>query len=214
MRIGCTSDWHGNIPDIPECDLLLIAGDIAPHSGSLPDGAFQATWMENVFQAWVDEQLRCQPDLKIVATAGNHDFWARDWFNSTVVRGVKFLLDSSIMCNGLKIHGCPWSLPFYDWAFMAPEERLEQLLSFGECDILLSHGPPFGILDDAKGEECGSLALLDYITSREPELVVCGHIHQQPHPMQKFGRSTIINAAYLDNRYRPYREPIVYESVH
>jgi len=50
MRIVALSDQHAYLPEIPPCDLLIIAGDICPdrigplHAKHYPD--LQARWFD------------------------------------------------------------------------------------------------------------------------------------------------------------------------
>lgn len=45
-------------------------------------------------------------------------------------------------------------------------------------DLLLTHGPPFGILDtNRKGEHSGSKALLNLVERVKPKVHIFGHIH-------------------------------------
>src|SRR5580658_8754431 len=67
-RIVAISDQHGVLPEIPACDLLLIAGDVCPVSNHAID--FQAAWLAAEFRQW----LKCVPARKSVFIAGNHDF--------------------------------------------------------------------------------------------------------------------------------------------
>jgi hypothetical protein len=55
-------------------------------------------------------------------------------------------------------------------------ERLERL---GRVDVLVSHEPPFGTsLDRAdNGGHLGSRAVMRYVKSMRPRLLLCGHIH-------------------------------------
>lgn len=48
-----------------------------------------------------------------------------------------------------------------------------------DTDILITHGPPFGILDQASGsgDHQGCRALLDRILQLKPKLHVFGHVH-------------------------------------
>src|SRR2546423_393204 len=68
LRIVAMSDLHGYLPEaVPECDLLLLAGDVAPATNhGIP---FQAGWLDQHFRRW----LRRLPARKIVGIAGNHD---------------------------------------------------------------------------------------------------------------------------------------------
>jgi hypothetical protein len=54
--------------------------------------------------------------------------------------------------------------------------RLERL---GKVDVLVAHSPPFGTSLDTSGYggHLGSKAVLRYITSMGPRLLLCGHIH-------------------------------------
>src|SRR5687768_2713638 len=62
------SDLHGNLPDnIPECDLLLVGGDICPYYDH--SMMTQAVWLSRKFADWV----RRLPAKEVVVIAGNHD---------------------------------------------------------------------------------------------------------------------------------------------
>jgi hypothetical protein len=76
MKICCVSDLHGRLPVIPECDVLVIAGDVAPDAPnhwfiSREDRRqYQWNWFQTTYAAW--EQT--VPAKHIVATPGNHDW--------------------------------------------------------------------------------------------------------------------------------------------
>jgi hypothetical protein len=70
MRICCLADLHGHLPDVPDCDLLLIAGYILPlkYECGMPASA---EWLDIVFRRWM-----CDLEwvTRIIGVAGNHDF--------------------------------------------------------------------------------------------------------------------------------------------
>ena len=72
MKICAVSDLHGNLPTIPECDLLIIAGDVCPdkfkhNNYRFPDRDGQLAWLHYEFKTW----LRDQPAAETVMTFGN-----------------------------------------------------------------------------------------------------------------------------------------------
>lgn len=60
MRIAATSDLHGHLPEVPDCDLLLIAGDICP----LEDGSIrvQGRWLDTELLGWLQDPARGTDD--------------------------------------------------------------------------------------------------------------------------------------------------------
>ena len=68
------------------------------------------------------------------------------------------------------------------------------------ADIVLSHLPPYNILDysirpeflpKSHPEHCGSKLLLEYINNNQPKLVVTGHIHKPGEVV--IGKTRVIN---------------------
>lgn len=83
----------------------------------------------------------------------------------------------------LLVYGAPWQPEFYDWAYNLPlgarlKEKWDQIPD--GVDVLITHGPPHGILDAAAdGHLCGCPDLRDTITQRvKPRLHIFGHIHE------------------------------------
>jgi len=73
------------------------------------------------------------------------------------------------------------------------EKRLNKLLNELENPIVLSHAPPYGVLDKTKsGKHVGSKILLKAIKKHQPKLVLCGHIHEAK-GKAKIGKTQVIN---------------------
>lgn len=51
MRIGATSDLHGVLPAVEECDIFLICGDIMPLNIQL-NMPKSRLWLQNTFIPW------------------------------------------------------------------------------------------------------------------------------------------------------------------
>ena len=141
-RIVCISDTHNCNEEIvvPDGDLLIHSGD-AVTSGTLLE-------IERFFR-WF-EQL---PHKQKVLIAGNHD-WAYqlqpEMVRTLIPDSIIYLQDSSIEIGGLKIYGSPWQPRFFDWAFnlnRGPEMAEKWAMIPEDIDVLITHGPPNGILD-------------------------------------------------------------------
>lgn len=198
--VVCTSDLHGELPVIPPCDLLLIAGDVCP----VRDHRLgrQKRWLDTTFRRWL-EQVRAN---KIVGTWGNHDFVAQEGLVPDDLPGT-WLEHGATTWKGLTIFGSAWTPPFMDWAFMAPEDKLEVLYEDvpDDTSILLTHGPPLGLLDRVDSRHVGSAALYKKMNElQDLQLHTFGHIHEG------YGqRGFLVNASHVNERYKPINPPIV-----
>jgi Icc-related predicted phosphoesterase len=85
--------------------------------------------------------------------------------------------------------------PFGSWSFDFSEEEGHQLLEdCPENAILISHSPPLGILDlNGSNEHCGSKAVREFIESKSPVLVVCGHVHESNGKQERYKDVDVIN---------------------
>ena len=199
MKLVLGGDLHGHLPDVPSCDVLVLAGDILP---DIDQGIF----IERQLGQWLERV----PSRATIATWGNHDSEPfRRWHHNFRWH---LLIDQSINVCGLKFHGTPWCLPIGRWAWQAPEYLLEKVYELipEDTDILVSHSPPFEMCDlavksDWTGSRAGSRALKARM-AKLPNLkyLVCGHIHEGR------GRNgKVLNVSCLDERYRLRPDPWV-----
>jgi Icc-related predicted phosphoesterase len=210
-KIVAISDQHGVLPDIPACDLLLIAGDNCPIASHNVD--FQEAWLRREFRQW----LELVPARKIVFIAGNHDFVFEQRSNFLPADyPATYLQDSGIEWEGLRIWGTPWQPWFFDWAFNLQEPDLArkwQLIPAG-TDILVVHGPPRdygdGVPERTGVRHTGSPSLLERIRLIQPKLVVFGHIHEGRGEWQIEG-TVLANVTILDESYRHVHEAWVHD---
>lgn len=177
MKIIATSDFHGYLPKIPACDILLIGGDICPVWNH--ELEFQREWLFNEFQDW----LLHVPAKTVVGIAGNHDLIMFEEGNVPRSLPWHYLENSSVTVEGLKIWGSPLSMRYGKrWVFAKTENDIGPIWAQipTDTDILLVHGPPLHCLDTVSPTETrlGSESLRDRIVEVKPKAVVFGHIHE------------------------------------
>ena len=165
MQIACVSDLHGHLPEIPDCDLVLLGGDICDVWNH--DRADQPKWLDTIFRRWLEAI-----GSPVIAVAGNHDFLFESHPHLVPSLPWTHLQDLGCEFAGLKVYGSPWPPRFGDWAFNADEPDLERRWAAipPGTDVLLLHGPPEGFGDWSPYGEChtGSPALLRRIAVVQP----------------------------------------------
>lgn len=152
MRLVAISDTHEQHTQIvlPEGDVLIHAGDIT-FRGEFPAIASFANW------------LKQQPHQHKVVIAGNHELTfetsARDiMVNLIREAGATYLQDSGCEIDGMLFWGSPWTPCYFNWAFNLNRgeeiDRKWQLIP-EKTNVLITHAPPYGILDSVKDPERG-----------------------------------------------------------
>lgn len=196
MKIVATSDLHGYLPEIPECDILLLAGDLLYYE-------HQEHFVRTRFVPW----LRKVPAKNIVGIWGNHDTWGLDY--PDVVDLMPVLTDRMIEVEGLRIYGVPWTRLWGSTkAFMLETPELdEKFNAVPDCDIIISHGPPFGYGDYTRNlERVGSDAFVKCLDRVRPRLAVFGHIHDHPGYWER-NDTRLANVTHVDSELRPSYQP-------
>lgn len=205
MIIDCISDLHGEYPELEGGDLLIVAGDLTAKNSEDEYWDF-ATW------------LAVQSYKKIVVIAGNHDeFIEKNPGRFQKIEGdVEYLCDSGTEFEGLKIWGSPWTHSFpgmnpHCMAFTKPPGQLKDHWDMipDDTDILITHGPPYGILDQNKyGQLCGCQDLRNQVLGLERlKLHVFGHIHEG-HRRAFTVNSSFVNASLMNGDYEFVNKPI------
>ena len=223
MIIDCIADLHGHYPKLKGGDLLIVAGDLSAHDHG--GEHFE-------FLMW----LKDQKYIRKIFIAGNHD---NQWIDyvphaPTFKHGMEYLCDSGTEFEGLKIWGSPWTLTFpginpHCTAFTGTEAELEAKFALipDDTDILITHGPPYGIMDAVhrevfcgeRDEWVGSVSLLEKVFRICPKLHVFGHIHEgygRYNHTPRGGSSenlgitpvTFVNCSHVNERYKPVNKPV------
>ena len=112
------------------------------------------------------------------------------------------------------MYGSPWQPEFCNWAFNLPHNGKELESHWqaipNDVDVLITHGPPFGVLDrNSSGMPCGCELLAKEIEERiKPQLHIFGHLHEG-YGIACRGKTLYINASTCTLNYRPTNPPIV-----
>lgn len=206
MRVVCISDTHGRLEEVsvPDGDVLVCAGDFTMRGEEREIAAFAKV-------------LAGLPHPRKVVIAGNHDFLferapERGERMLAAVPGLTYLRDAGVEIDGVRFWGSPWQPEFFDWAFNLPRgEALAARWALvpEDTDVLITHGPPRGILDrTVTGTPVGCDDLRAALDRLAPRLHVFGHIHESYGRLEG-PRTTFVNASVCDVRYRASNDPVV-----
>lgn len=123
-----------------------------------------------------------------ICIAGNHDTSIE---HKLVIRqnmplGITYLEHESVIIDNIKIFGSPYTPEFgKNWAFNVKKEDISEKWADipNDTTILITHGPPKGILDLTKfGKEyaqCGCPSLLEKVLEIQPHYHIFGHVHSE-----------------------------------
>lgn len=232
MKITCISDLHGHYPKLEGGDLLIIAGDLTATDSDI-DWSEYFDWLGRCSEKY----------KKIIVVAGNHDRFVEEerihpasaWNNISCYlcdEGTEFSYqieglpeeDEGFLPSGkrtLKIWGSPWTKSFPGMnpkckAFTVDtdEELAEKwALIPSDTDILITHCPPYSILDEFKDYfggkilNVGSKSLYNKLWDLKLSLHCFGHIHEA-YGYKILAGSKYVNASHVNERYEPVNKPI------
>ena len=211
-RIIVLSDTHNahNEIIVPDGDILIHAGD-ATAQGTIEEITAFGNW------------FRSLPHQYKIFVAGNHDwlFESSPALARQLIEETIYLQDSFVEIENLKIYGSPWQPRFFDWAcnlMRGGELAAKWNLIPNDTNVLITHGPPFEILDAAPrggslpDENVGCADLRQRVEELASfgnlKLHVFGHIHCAYGTAEKFGVN-FVNASNCDESYEPVNSPIV-----
>lgn len=196
MDITFISDTHG-IHD----ELKLQEGKILIHSGDITEYGTEEEVSD--FLKWFSKQ----PFLYKIFIAGNHDLFFEECSLSKrkklIPSGIIYLQNSFVEIENVKIWGSPVTPYFLGMAFNArPGKEIKKVWDKIplDTDILITHGPPKGILDNGIGCE----ELFNRVNIIQPTMHCFGHAHGQNGVLKKNG-ITYINAAMV-NSLDPFKD--------
>lgn len=206
-KITFISDTHGRhykmTNDITGGDIIIHAGDVS-NRGLISEIKDFMDWFGQL------------PYKHKIFIAGNHDFGFEDIRHSNepgieIPEGITYLEDDSVTIDGIKIYGSPWQPWFHDWAFNAHRgEAIAEKWKMipDDVDILITHGPPHGILDKTERlMTVGCENLYKRVFEVKPKIHVFGHIHEG-YGMREIDDVIFINASALDAHYLYSNKPI------
>lgn len=144
--------------------------------------------------------LRELPHRHKIIVPGNHEtFLETDAANRTLLGNAIVLVNETVTVDGLRIWGSPITLSGPAFAVRSADERRRLYSAIPEnTDVLVTHGPPFGILDRNRGSGLhqGDPELLEAVMRIRPRLHVFGHIHGG-YGIFEGEHTTFVNAALL-----------------
>jgi predicted phosphodiesterase len=221
LRITLISDTHTKHEQVE-----LPGGDILLHAGDIMNSGYSHSDIDS-FCRWFGKQ-----DYDLLAfIAGNHD---RLFENKPVEAmemvdsygWIDYLKDDTLLFEknvdgqdlGLKIYGTPWQPEFYNWAFNLPRSGKELKEKWAEIpegtDILITHGPPQGILDTSGPPYNEPLLGCELLTERvkeiKPKIHVFGHIHGG-YGYEFIDGTHFFNASVLNERYEHTNKPFTFD---
>lgn len=218
MKIVAISDTHEQHTKInlPDGDILIHAGD-ATYRGEL-----------SAFENFINWMIKQTHTYKI-CIGGNHELGFEHGPNRKQAlkmlsdNGIIYLQDSGVTINETIFWGSPVTPRFFDWEWNRNRGKDIQKhwdLIDTQVNVLITHGPPHGILDLVenntfnKGRDLhqGCEDLTKKIKSlKQLKAHVFGHLHLNGGQSKTIDGVIFANASICTEQYNPINKPIVFE---
>ena len=242
-KIVCISDTHGLHNQmkhkVGEGNILIHAGDLT-NVGKRDDVYSVIAWFHRLLDRFDDVVFvagnhdRSFDKCFVEGASGNfHRVFERDedaeknvahkpdWLLDALEsmdKRIHYLENNSKKVQGLLFHGSPTTPDFFKqhWAFNC--SRGSEISNYWNVipqnvDVLVTHGPAYGILDNLQGSNekvgCEELEYKVRYELEDLKLHVCGHIHHPRgilHP--QYGEPIFVNASVCTESYDPINAPI------
>ncbi len=163
MKILHISDTHGchrSLTNLPGVDIIVHSGDFTMN-GTEEEAIDFLNWFCDL------------PYKQKVFIGGNHDVCFYEAAIDGLDSNCHYLCNSSIVIEGMKFYGIPLFMP--DCVNGRQKGYYASIPK--DTDVLITHAPPYGILDFEEGRHFGSEDLLISVTELSPKLHLFGHIH-------------------------------------
>ena len=214
MKILCISDSHNQHANMHLSHVDLSTIDTIVHAG---DATYVGEY--HVYEK-LSEWLLSLKVPNIVFVPGNHDISFEkvlDEATKCFDPSIHILIDKAVTIDNINFYGSPNTPAFGEgWAFNIPRDSYELKACWDKIpvntDVLITHGPPLGVLDDnSRKHPCGC-KLLGYRIKELPQLKahIFGHIHEGAGKLVK-DNVQYVNASICTAGYKPKNPPIVIE---
>lgn len=204
MRILAVSDLHFRLPHYDwlvkasaDVDVVALSGDLADVVNSVPIDV-QAVVLGKYLATLAGNAL-------VLAASGNHDLDGPGSHGEQIAGWLRRLADdrvrtdgASVDVDGVRFTVCPW----WDGPLTRDEVGAQLLAASADRPELwfwLYHAPPAGtpLCRDGR-REFPDHELAAWIEQHQPDVVLCGHIHQAPWAnggswRAKLGRTWVFN---------------------
>lgn len=185
VRILLVADLHYNlrqfdwvVDHVPDHDVVVIAGDhlniASPVALEAQIAAVRATF------------VRLAPVTRLIACSGNHDLDRVGAFGEKTAGWLATLQPSGVCVDGesASVGDTTFTvMPWWDGPVSRRqlEAKMDALGSSRPSRwIWVYHSPPEGPLSWTGSRHFGDTAIREWVERWQPDLVLCGHIHQAP----------------------------------
>ena len=233
MKIVALSDTHMvyDFADAPSGDLLIIAGDIL-NRGTVKELQDTMLQLSKESHRW----------KHILIVPGNHDFALEGYMNSKLTwedfaedryifhypRNMTISWEGMVEILGLKIFTWSWVPNLPNWAFYMFDDRILPYFKLRKFDIpkkvdlVVSHGPPYGVLDFVPRYGPVGSKTMEGVFEFEYDKHIFGHVHEGAGTTIQDANENIVhtggaefrryyNVSVLNGRYEFENEPITFE---
>lgn len=192
MKILAFVDMHGSLKALEKikkqakkADVLVCAGDISIFENDLDMLLFELNKLNKT----------------VLIIPGNHENdedlnQLSKIFNNIMNINEKAFVKENLLFLGYGGSGFSMVDKYFEKISRKFEKRIKKFLNKGKDKkiILVTHAPPYKTkIDMIMDEPCGNKSIKKFILKIKPDLVICGHLHENSGKKDKIGKTRIIN---------------------